>query len=164
MAQRIAPLGTLPLPLLLLLKGFSTERARLGSFRGFGTERARLGTFRGLGTERARLGTFNQNLAKNWNFAWKNDKKGTKKTTQPRKNWSFAWKKLSIFTQKYHPASQKTEVLHKKMTKNWLKNWPKKGKTTYKNLKFCMKKWKSSYLWGFWKNIPNPNFNKLLNP
>ena len=44
------------------LKGFGTERARLGTFRGFGTERARPGTFRGFDTERARLGTFNQNF------------------------------------------------------------------------------------------------------
>ena len=46
------------------MKGFGTERARLGIFRGFGTERARLGTFRGFGTERARLGTFKKNLKK----------------------------------------------------------------------------------------------------
>ena len=44
------------------LRGFGTERSRLGTFSGFCTERARLGTFRDLGTERARLGTFNQNL------------------------------------------------------------------------------------------------------
>ena len=31
-------------------------------------------------------------------------------------------------------------------------------------LKFCMKNWKPSYLLGFWKKIPTPNFNKLLNP
>ena len=36
------------------LRGFGTERARLG----FGTECERLGTFRGFGTERARLDTF----------------------------------------------------------------------------------------------------------
>merc|ERR1711973_853160 len=49
--------GTLPLPPSCpTLRGFRTERARLGTFRGFGTERARLGTFRGFGTERARLG------------------------------------------------------------------------------------------------------------
>ena len=64
-------------------------------------------------------------LAKNRNFAWKNDKKltkkGTKKTTHPRKNWSFAWKKCIFFTQKDHPAPQKAEVLHEKMTKNWQK-------------------------------------------
>ena len=41
---------------LFLLRGFGTERARLGTFRGFETERARLGTLRGFGTERARLG------------------------------------------------------------------------------------------------------------
>ena len=62
-------------------------------------------------------------LAKNWIFAWKYDKKltkkGTKKSTQPRKNWSFAWKKLSFFTQKYHPAPQKTDFFNEKMTKNW---------------------------------------------
>ena len=40
------------------LRGFGTERARLGTFRGFETERARLGTLRSFGTERARLGTF----------------------------------------------------------------------------------------------------------
>ena len=37
-------------------------------------------------------------------------------------------------------------------------------KTKSKKLKFCMKNWKPSYLWGFWKKIPTPNFNKLLNP
>ena len=56
--------GLMPFALFLLFffpsqfKGFSTERARLGTFRCFGTERARLGTFRGFGTERARLDTF----------------------------------------------------------------------------------------------------------
>ena len=56
MAQRRVPLDTLlHMP---HLKGFGTERARLGTFRGFGTERARLVTFRGFGKERARLGTF----------------------------------------------------------------------------------------------------------
>ena len=56
----------------------------------------------------------------------KTTKKGTKKSTQPRKNWSFAWKKKFFFTQKNHPASQKTKFLHKKMTKKWLKFDPKK--------------------------------------
>merc|ERR1712212_1460602 len=45
-------------PFCNTLRGFGTERARLGTFRGFGTERERLGAFRGLGTERARLGAF----------------------------------------------------------------------------------------------------------
>jgi len=57
-AQRIVPLGALPYPSCPNLKGFGTERARLGTFNGFGTERARLGAFRGLGTERARLVPF----------------------------------------------------------------------------------------------------------
>ena len=52
-------------------RGLWKERARLGTSRGFGTEltlrgfcteRARLGTFRGFDTDRARLGTFNQNF------------------------------------------------------------------------------------------------------
>ena len=47
-----------PSPSCPTLRGFGTERARLGTFRGFETERARLGTLRGFGTERARLGTF----------------------------------------------------------------------------------------------------------
>ena len=46
-----------------------------------------------------------------------------KKTTQPRKNWSFVWKKLSFFTQKDLPASQKTEFLH---DKKWQKKFQKR--------------------------------------
>ena len=46
------PLGT-PSGGLDTFRGFCTDR----TLRGFGTERARLGTFRGFGTERARLGT-----------------------------------------------------------------------------------------------------------
>ena len=49
----------------------------------------------------------------------KNNKKVPKKSAQPRKNWSFAWKKLSFFTQKYHPAPQKTDFFNEKMTKSW---------------------------------------------
>ena len=56
------------------LRGFGTERARLGTFRGLCTERARLGTFRGFGTERARLGTFNQNFLHFPTFSKKSQK------------------------------------------------------------------------------------------
>ena len=115
---------------MLHLKGFGIERARLGTFRGFGTERARLGTFRGLGTERARLGPFRglgttrlaifyQNL-RFPAFSKKSQKTVIfllKKSTQPPKNVKFCIKKVSFFTQKEHPASQKTEFLHEKMTK-----------------------------------------------
>ena len=52
----------------------------------------------------------------------KNDKKGTKKTTQPRKKLKFCMKILSFFTQKDLPASQKTEILHEKLTNNWQKS------------------------------------------
>ena len=69
-----------------------------------------------------------------------------KKSIQPRKNRSFAWKKLSIFTQKDYPAPQKTELLHKKMTKTWLKNDKKKEKPP---LNF----------WSFaWKNENRPAY------
>ena len=57
--------------------------------------------FKGLGTKRQ-----------------KNDKKGTKKSTHPLKNVKFCIKKEFIFTQKEHPAPQKTEILYEKMTKN----------------------------------------------
>merc|ERR1711973_333838 len=77
-----------------ILRGFGTERARLGTFRGFCTERARLGTFRGLGTERARLGTFNPNLS--FRHFLKN------------------LKKLYFFYSKRAPNPAKTEVLHEK--------------------------------------------------
>ena len=75
-------------------------------------------------------------LAKNLNFAWKNDKKCTKKTTHPRKNWSFAWKKCIFFTQKDHPAPQKAEVLHEKMPKKLTSKLTKKWKTTPKKEKY----------------------------
>ena len=48
-----------------------------------------------------------------------------KKTTQPTKNWSFAWKKISFFTQKDLPASQKTEIFHEKITKKCQKRYRK---------------------------------------
>ena len=93
-----------------------------------------------------------------------------KKTTQPRKNWSFVWKKLSFFTQKDLPASQKTEFFYekKKCQKRYQKDHPDPQK-----LKFCMKKIVFFYsknlpapqkTEGFWKKIPTPNFTKLLNP
>ena len=100
-------------------RGFETERARLGTLRGFGTERARLGTFRGLGTERARLGPFNQKLR--FPIFSKKSQKNVifllKKSIQPRKNVKFCLKKRYFFTQKDLPAPQKTEILHEKMTK-----------------------------------------------
>ena len=40
-----------------------------------------------------------------------------KKSIQPLKNIIFARKILYFFTQKYLPASQKTEILQEKMTK-----------------------------------------------
>ena len=67
-----------------------------------------------------------------------------------------------FFTQKDLPASQKTEILHEKMTKKWQKKVPKRApspaksdilhekkvffllkKVTHprKKLNFCMKKW-----------------------
>ena len=63
-----------------------------------------------------------------------------KKTNQPTKNWSFARKKLSFFTQKELPASQKTEILHEKTTKKCQKG-TEKSTHPFKNLKFCMKNW-----------------------
>ena len=96
---RLAPS---PSPSCSFLKGFSTERARLGSFRGFGTERARLGTFRGLGTERARLGAF-RGL-------------GTERARLgPLTVWQFSKKseKCHFFTQKEHPALQKLKFCMK---------------------------------------------------
>ena len=95
------------------LRGFGTERARLGAFRGLGTERARLGPFRGLGTERARLGPFRGLGTK----SQKNVVFLLKKSTQPPKNVKFFIKKSIFFTQKDLPAPQKTEILHEKMTK-----------------------------------------------
>ena len=100
---------------------------RLSAFTAFGTRTAADAGPPELGS------TFKKNDKKM-------TKKGTKKSTQPRKIWYFAWKKSFFFTQKGHPPSQKTEFLHEKMTKNWLKKWPKNGKTTSKNPKFCMKK------------------------
>ena len=41
------------------------------------------------------------------------------KSIQPQKIRIFVWKKLSFFNLKDLPASQKTEILHEKMTKNW---------------------------------------------
>ena len=41
-----------------------------------------------------------------------------KKRTPPLKNGSFAKKKKYFFTQKDLPASQKTDILHEKLTKN----------------------------------------------
>ena len=55
----------------------------------------------------------------------KNDKKGTKKSIQPLKIRSFVWKKLSFFTLKDLPASQKSEIVHEKMTTNWQKRYRK---------------------------------------
>ena len=56
-----------------------------------------------------------------------------KKSIQPLKNWSFAWKKLSFLTQKDLPASQKTEILHDKMTKKSTKKFPKRASSPAKS-------------------------------
>ena len=45
-----------------------------------------------------------------------------KKSTQPLKNVKFFIKKSIFFTQKEHPAPQKTEVLHEKKTQKMTKN------------------------------------------
>merc|ERR1711980_27741 len=97
-----------------ILRGFGTERARLGTFRFFCTERARLGTFRGLGTERARLGTFNQ-------------------TSQKTEIWH---EKMTKKVPKRPPSPAKTEVLHEKKCLFLLKNTTQPRK----KLKFCIKK------------------------
>ena len=108
----------------------------------------------------------------------KNDKKGTKKSIQPPKIRSFVWKKLSFFTLKHLPASQKTEIVHEKMTKNWQKRAPTPAKTwsfAWKNclfllknttqprkkLKFCMKKWQKIDKKGTKKSI-QPRKNWVL--
>ena len=48
-----------------------------------------------------------------------------KKSIQPPKIRSFVWKKLSFFTLKDLPASQKTEIVHEKMTKKCQKSYQK---------------------------------------
>ena len=114
-----------------------------------------------------------------------NDKKATKKTIQLRKSWSFAWKKMSFFTQKDHPASQKAEVLHDKMSKNWQiyqKNHPAPQKTrsfAWKNGKKLTKKTTQPHkkpevlheklkiilpMGILKKKFSTPNFTKFLNP
>ena len=62
-----------------------------------------------------------------------------KKSTQPRRNMKFYIKKNYFFTQKEHPASQKIEVLHEKMTKNWQKKVPKRAPSPAKTWSFAWK-------------------------
>ena len=59
-------------------------------------------------------------------------KKFPKKELRTAKNLSFVWKKLSFFTLKDLPASQKKEILHEKMTKNWQKKFPKRASSPAK--------------------------------
>ena len=53
----------------------------------------------------------------------------------------FCMKFFVFFTQKDHPASQKTEVLHEKKTKNWQKRYqkehpsPQKAEVLHENKK-----------------------------
>merc|ERR1711973_462440 len=110
-------------PFCNTLRGFGTERAKLGTFRGFDTERARLGAFRGLGTERARLGAFRglgTECARLGPFRGLGTKSQIivifllKKSIHPPKIQSFVRKKLFFFTLKHLPASQKTEIVHEK--------------------------------------------------
>ena len=64
-----------------------------------------------------------------------------KKSIQPPKIRSFVWKKLSIFTLKDLPASQKTEIVHEKKRQKNNKKGTKNSTHPRKNLKFYMKKW-----------------------
>ena len=101
----------------------------------------------------------------------------SKKTTQPPKKLMFSIKNWQKIDQKAHPAPQKVKFCMKKIVffyshrpprlpKHWIGAWkndkkvPKKGTKksihSRKKLKFCMKNWKSSYLWGFWKKNSRP--------
>ena len=84
-----------------------------------------------------------------------------KKIIQPPKNWSFAWKKLSFFTQKDLPASQKTEILHEKMKKKSTK----KSTHPRKNLKFILKKQKIVVHRGILDFVhPDPQLHQTFKP
>ena len=95
--------------------------------------------------------------------------------------WQLFWKNCHIWISKYDKkknlcsgfpdtafasrvsprALRPAGLAHlRKMTKIGTK----KSTQPRKKLKFCMKNWKPSYLWGFWKKSPTPNFIKLLNP
>ena len=124
--------------------------------------------------------------AKSWSFEWKMPKNwqkiDQKNEKPPQKTRSFAWKIENCPT--YGDFEKLTKKCQKKVpkrartcSKSWRFAWkienhptyedfekltkvPKKGtkKSTYllKKLKFCMKNWKSSYLWGFWKKNSRP--------
>ena len=62
-----------------------------------------------------------------------------------------------FFTQKDHPASQKTEVLHEKMKKNDKKRNLKQHPAPQK-LKFCMKK----VFFFSQKDLPAPQKTEIL--
>ena len=73
-------------------------------------------------------------------------------------------KKMSFFTQKDLLASQKTEILHEKMTKKCQKRYqkehpsPQKPEVLHEKLKIVL-------LMGILKKkFSTPNFTKLLNP
>ena len=124
-------------------------------------------------------------------------KKVPKIPPSPPKTKILDEKCVYYFTQKDLPASQKTEIVLEKMTKNWQKSSQKEHQTPQKvkfcmkkmvffyskippspaknwnfawkndkkltkkiknhlNPKFCMKNWKPSYLWGFWKKKSRP--------
>ena len=118
-------------------------------------------------------------LAKNWNFAWKNHKKitkkGTKKTTQPRKNQSFVRKKVFFLLKNTtHPRKKQKFLVKKKYNFSfyflliffflfffWFFSLDRKKNGILfiieaKKMKFCMKNLKASYLWGFWKKKSRP--------
>ena len=72
---------------------------------------------------------------------------------------------MYFFTQKYLPASQKTEILHEKMTKNWQKSSPKKAPSPAKTWSFAWKIENRPTIGDFEKKkISTPNFTKFLNP
>ena len=89
-------------------------------------------------------------LPKNWNCAWKNDKK--------------KWQKRY---QKEHPPPHKPEVLHEQMRKNWQKKYQKEHPAPLKTWTVAWKIKNRPTHGDFekknWKKIPNPNFTKRLN-
>ena len=114
---------------------------------------------------------------KKWNFVWKKwyfftqkylpapqkteilhekmTKNWPKRASCPAKTEVFPEKNV-FFTQKVLPAAQKTEILHEKITKKWQKG-TKKSTQPRKNLKFCMKNWKPSY-------VPDPQLHQMFKP
>ena len=112
-----------------------------------------------------------------------------KKSIQRPKIRSFVWKKLSFFTLKDLPASQKTEIVHEKMTKNWQKRYqkehppPQKPEVLHEKMtKNGQKRYQKEHpapqkpevlheklkivlpMGILKKKISTPNFTKFLNP